>query len=110
MKIPIFTSQLEKAREATDEANIRAKYAECVSATLTETTSKEGDNPTVTTANGVTTAVGTVKMTQQTAGFAEGATKTIKIGEIELTSAQFNTGTATITVKSDGSAPTIEIK
>ena len=27
MKIPIFTSQLEKAREATDAANLRAAYA-----------------------------------------------------------------------------------
>jgi type IV pilus assembly protein PilA len=33
--IPIFTSQLEKAREATDAANIRAAYAEVVSAKLT---------------------------------------------------------------------------
>lgn len=30
--IPIFTAQLEKAREATDEANIRAAYAEVVAA------------------------------------------------------------------------------
>ena len=34
--IPIFTSQLEKAREATDAANIRAAYAEVVSAKITD--------------------------------------------------------------------------
>ena len=34
--IPIFTSQLEKAREATDLANIRAAYAECMADALTE--------------------------------------------------------------------------
>ena len=32
--IPIFTSQLEKAREATDLANIRTAYAEVVSENL----------------------------------------------------------------------------
>lgn len=42
-RIPIFTNQLEKAREATDMANIRAAYAEVVTAQLTdeEGTSKE---------------------------------------------------------------------
>lgn len=38
ISIPIFTSQLEKAREATDLANIRAAYAECSAAVMTETT------------------------------------------------------------------------
>ena len=33
--IPIFTSQLEKSREATDAANIRSAYAEIMSAALT---------------------------------------------------------------------------
>lgn len=36
ISIPIFTSQLEKAREATDMANIRSAYAEVVAAGLTE--------------------------------------------------------------------------
>ena len=35
ISIPIFTSQLEKSREAVDLANIRAAYAECSSAVLT---------------------------------------------------------------------------
>ena len=34
--IPIFTAQLEKAREATDAANIRAAYAEVSANLLTE--------------------------------------------------------------------------
>ena len=34
--IPIFTSQLEKAKEATDAANIRAAYAEVISKNLTD--------------------------------------------------------------------------
>ena len=32
--IPIFTSQLEKSREGTDLANIRAAYAECSASAL----------------------------------------------------------------------------
>ncbi|MGO4996882.1 hypothetical protein [Oribacterium sp. Sow4_G1_1] len=35
ISIPIFTTQLEKSREATDEANIRACYAEVMTAALT---------------------------------------------------------------------------
>ena len=36
ISIPIFTSQLEKAREATDMANIRSAYAEVAAAALTD--------------------------------------------------------------------------
>ena len=36
--IPIFTAQLEKAREATDAANIRSAYAEVMAEALTQTT------------------------------------------------------------------------
>lgn len=40
--IPIFTTQLEKAREATDAANLRSAYAEVMADALTnETTTKE---------------------------------------------------------------------
>ena len=34
--IPVFTSQLEKSREATDASNIRAAYAEVMAAALTD--------------------------------------------------------------------------
>ena len=36
--IPVFTAQLEKAREATDAANLRSAYAEVMTAYLTEDT------------------------------------------------------------------------
>ena len=35
ISIPIFTSQLEKSKEAVDLANIRTAYAECSTAVLT---------------------------------------------------------------------------
>ena len=34
--IPIFTSQIEKSREATDAANIRNAYAEMITRVITE--------------------------------------------------------------------------
>ncbi|MBQ9327990.1 MAG: type II secretion system protein [Solobacterium sp.] len=37
ISIPIFTSQLEKSREAVDLANIRAAYAECTAEAITGT-------------------------------------------------------------------------
>ena len=36
--IPVFTSQLDKAKQATDAANIRSAYAEAVTAALSSTT------------------------------------------------------------------------
>lgn len=41
ISIPIFTSQLEKSREAVDAANIRAAYAEMMSDALTGTYGKD---------------------------------------------------------------------
>ena len=35
ISIPVFTSQLEKSREATDLANLRSAYAECAADVLT---------------------------------------------------------------------------
>jgi type IV pilus assembly protein PilA len=44
ISIPIFTSQLEKSREATDEANIRSIYAQLSADVLTETTISDNTN------------------------------------------------------------------
>ena len=38
ISIPVFSAQLEKAREATDVANMRSAYAECSAAVLGDTT------------------------------------------------------------------------
>ena len=40
--IPVFTNQLEKAREATDEANIRSAYAEIMATALTDSGRADG--------------------------------------------------------------------
>ncbi len=57
--IPVFTSQLEKAKEATDQANIRAIYAELMADALT---------------NGATTTDKTYAQTQTVSGWASAPT------------------------------------
>lgn len=79
--IPVFTSQLEKSREATDLANIRAAYA--------EVTVKALDN---TEATGITE---TVNLKQQTAGW-ETATAAQTLQELAGDSS-YVTGTPTPT-------------
>ena len=114
ISIPIFTAQLEKSREATDEANIRSLYAETVAAVLTEDTTAKtqisGATLTVAKdANGVYTGTAKYTLTQQKAGL-EGKTGTINIGGANIDVANFGPNkTATITVKSDGTAATITI-
>ena len=47
ISIPIFTSQLEKSKEATDIANIRSYYAEITTGLLTGDLTKANDTVTV---------------------------------------------------------------
>ena len=117
ISIPIFTSQLEKAREATDEANLRSIYAECSADVLTQTVagnngkaeSSDGYISWTVSDDGVVTATGKYTMKQQKAGLAAGDTASIDIGGFKITSANFKTGTATVVVKGDGTAPSITI-
>ena len=46
--IPVFTTQLEKSREATDASNIRAAYAEVMAEALTQSGSDAAVTRTVT--------------------------------------------------------------
>ena len=71
ISIPIFTSQLEKAREATDAANLRSAYAVAAADVL------DGDGDTGYSA-------GPVAMTQTTAGFASSGLKDDSIGGVKL--------------------------
>ena len=54
ISIPIFTNQLEKARESTDLANIRDYYAEISTALLTGDLSAESGKTTLTLTGGIT--------------------------------------------------------
>ena len=94
ISIPIFTSQLEKAREATDLANIRSAYAECSAAVLTGS----GDDGVTMGANNES-ASKTVTLTQKTEGWSTDAST--KVAGKALTDIP-STGTVTVTVNSDG--------
>ena len=115
ISIPIFNSQLEKSREATDEANIRSIYAQLSADVLTDTLASNNTNcPAAAsykvekaTDSDLVTGTATYKMTQQKSGLANGGTVTI--GGVTITSENFKTGTCTITIKNDGTAPLITI-
>ena len=94
ISIPIFNSQLEKAREATDLANIRAAYAEASAEALTADTAK------------VTGVEKSTSIKQTTAGWV---TAEVKIGNVNIKdSCQPKTGdTVYVYVPCDGTAPTI---
>ena len=112
--IPIFTTQLEKSREATDQANIRSLYAEAVAAVLAEDTSATTSLKDATLAvakgtDGVYTGTATLKLSHQRDGL-EGGVTAVNIGGVSINASDFvKAGTVTITVKSDGTAPTITI-
>lgn len=90
-RIPIFTSQLEKARDSADAANLRAQYA--------ETAVKVLESGTDVTSTGV-------KITGKTAGFGD----IEDIGGVSIKNnttlnAAISPQTITVTVHADGTAP-----
>lgn len=109
--IPIFSSQLERSREATDMANIRSLYAQLSADVLTENTDPDepaiADSYSVTKSGSVVTGTATYTMKQAQTGTTN--SEDVIIGDVTITSANFKTGTATITIKNDGTASTITI-
>ena len=100
ISIPIFSSQLEKAREATDLANIRAAYAECATAVLTETKSD-----TVTLSSDNSEATAEVTLTQTKKGWEGDNGKDVAGVNIQDKVAKASNPkgtTVTISVKADG--------
>ncbi len=89
ISIPIFAAQLEKAREAVDEANIRDAYAVCIASALSEApaadvTKNNTDKITytVTGTGNEYTVKAQIKATQSEAGWksASSTTAPISIG------------------------------
>lgn len=86
ISIPIFTSQLEKARESTDLANIRSAYAEVTADYLTNSEAKTE----------------TVTKTQTKAGW-EGSTGDGKIAGVKVSDVDAGgSGTVTVSIDADG--------
>ena len=100
ISIPIFTSQLEKAREGVDLANIRAAYAECATSVLTQDgTGKAAYDKTK------EEATETITLTQQKQGWIGDNSKDVAGVDITTkvaTKAAPNGTTVKITVDKDG--------
>ena len=117
--IPVFTNQLEKSREATDEANIRSLYAETVAAVLgcdrNASTSLAGAELKVAEGTGDMAGVyegkATIKLTHQKPKLeGKDDNDEINIGGVKLKSSDFlKDGYAHIYVNSAGDAPKIFI-
>ena len=104
--IPVFTSQLEKSREATDLSNIRADYAEIQAALLTgdlstTSTSLTLSNGHTATLAGDTTAAG--DFTVEVAGFKV-AQKTADWQTTDFDIAGVNKTNVSVTIPSSGTA------
>lgn len=102
ISIPIFTSQLEKAREGVDLANIRAAYAECATSVLTQ-----DDTGKATYDKDKKEATETIQLTQQKQGWIGDNGKDVagvNITEKVATKAAPNGTDVTITVDKDGNA------
>ncbi len=96
--IPVFTNQLEKAREATDMANLRSAYAEVMACALTDSSRDTGnsDNGVIrTVTDGVATWSKTVTPTQKQKGWQTSGD--LKVGGISLVAdLGITTGTWTV--------------
>lgn len=105
ISIPIFTSQLEKSREAVDLANIRAAYAEASAAALTDdkkTVTEGGNTVTYTAATGDAAAKYSVDVAikQQKTGWGVADPK---CANQDLSTLSVKSGdTVTVTVDTDG--------
>lgn len=107
ISIPIFTSPLEKAREATDAANIRSAMSELQSNYLTEATapaSQEGNIQYAAGDGASTYATATITLTQKNTGWSDGTAH--QVGNLTINNDDTEKGigddTYTVTLSSDG--------
>lgn len=114
--IPVFTNQLEKAREATDAANIRSAYAEVMACAMTGTDKQEAKDKNDVDVNndkdGEYTYSKTVMATQkqtkwQNTSIEEIAGIAVGDGEGEVTAAKLGGWTITYS-EADGSVKIVE--
>ena len=110
--IPVFSSQLEKSRESADAANLRAAYAEVVSAALTGDTGTEDQiSKKMVTDDGVEVANGiyskTVTATQTQAGWQNKSIENIGGVAIAKINAVTKGNTWTVSFNSSDNTTTI---
>ena len=108
--IPVFTSQLEKSREATDLANVRAAYAQVMVDALDDGATTHTDNGVTFTCAGDAgsrTVTAEVTLKQQQAGWQTANASTAVAG-VTATGSPTVGGSATITWNQATNAVTIE--
>lgn len=84
ISIPIFTAQLEKSREATDAANVRAAYAEAAAKQIDGTISSTATVVTIKATDTTYAAIGNPKIgntTMKDLGFTSGNSYKISVSE-----------------------------
>ena len=101
--IPVFTNQLEKAREATDAANIRSAYAEVMACALTDAKNATNDVKRTDNPDGSVTWSKTVEPVQKQADWQMGQPE---IGDVKNVKA-ITTGVWTISFTDGNSNATI---
>ena len=107
--IPVFNSQLEKSREATDLANVRAAYAQVMVDALDDGATTHTDNGVTFTcagAAGSRTVTAVVTLKQQQANWQTTGATTMVAG-VTATGLPTVGGNATITWTQDTNAVTI---
>ncbi len=112
ISIPIFTSQLEKSREAVDLANVRVAYAEISAAALTEDEAPTATTNTTYARTGSENAyvyTATVTLTQKETGWKTANAGTAVAG-VTSTGNPSAGGTAVVTVTEATGVTTIEYK
>ena len=113
ISIPIFTNQLEKSREAVDEANIRNAYAVISAAALdgdtgiaTQNTDKISYAHTAASGSGDTAKpasyTATVKSTQHTSGWTGTDAGYVEIGGMKVVGTQVDGATWVLTADANG--------
>lgn len=112
ISIPIFTSQLEKAREAVDLANVRVAYAELSAAALTEDVAPTNTSTTTYERGGSENAYvykATVQLTQKEDGWkTTGADKAV--AGVTASGTPVVGGTAVVTVTEATGETTIDYR
>ena len=103
--IPVFNTQLEKSREATDLANVRSAYAELLAAALTGESSMTDTNIVKYTVSG-TTYTAEVQLKQAVSGWANADAPSAVAG-IVATGTPSKGGKGTITYDADTGTVTI---
>lgn len=96
ISIPIFTTQLEKARDSADAANLRSQYAEAAAKVLESETDVTSGGVVIT---GTTAGLGNVN---DIGG--------VKVTDDAVLKSAVKGQTITVTVHANGTAPTFAVK